>query len=245
MRQARIIRASALGLLLALVLSGCGLLPPSQDAVNTSVAQTQAALPTATLTVPPPTITPEPSPTPVPPTATPIPPVEELWARNFLGTFDSDGVSIEVVRILVGSKASMADVEWEALNDRIEGWSEIEVVGEIVFRVTNNTDRAVRVPVRQATLQIGTQQIALADFFGTGFGDDFSGEIPPGEVRVGGQWFGIRNLAPAEVLQISYRSPAVVDSQTSEIVGPAGTIAMDVAFHVWEDFPPEIEAYLE
>jgi hypothetical protein len=245
MSQASTTRAVMAGLLLATLLTGCSLLPSNQNAASTSVAQTQAALPTSTWTVAPPTDTPEPSPTPIPPTPTPVPPIEELWARNFLGSFDSDGVNIEVVRILVGSKASMADVEWSALDDRIEGWSEIEVVGEIVFRVTNNTEQAIRVPLREGTLQIGTQQIDLADFFGTGFGDDFSGEILPGEARVGGQWFGIRRLAPEEVVRISYRSPAVVDSRTSRIVGPAGTITMDLTFHVWEDFPSEIEAYLQ
>jgi hypothetical protein len=173
------------------------------------------------------------------------PSVDQLWARNYVGSFDSGGVIVEIVRVLVGYKSSMPSFDWDAGNDFITGWAETEVVGELIFRLTNATERTVSIYPDQGTVQIGSEQIELFDYFSAAFGEDVSGELFAGVVKVGGIWFGIRRSLPADVTQVVFRCNGPVDASSWARVGPDIEIVMDVTTHVWEDVPEEINSYLE
>lgn len=205
----------------------------------TVVAETQAVHATNT-PLPSPTISP-PTETPVPPTETLLPSPDQIWARNYIGWADSGGVTIEIARVLVGYKSSIPN-DWDELNEYMDGWSEIDVVGELVFKVTNNTDSTVTIFPDQGSVQIGGEQIELADFmFFTTFGDNVGGDIFPGVTKIGGMWFGIRRSIPSEITQIVYRGSGPFNTDTFDDLGPDYEIVLDVSEHVWEEMPDELK----
>lgn len=238
-----------LALISALLLAACA---PSADAVATAIAQTQAAatatqeaMPTDTPPPSPtarPTNTPLPSPTPRPPTPTPTPTqapsVDELWAINYLGGQDSGGVVIEVVRLLVGYKQH-TNIDWAEVERFNEDFRGTDVVGEIIVKVTNNSDRTAKVyPLIDGTIQLGTEFIEL---FGVSYyGPDPDGDIPPGAVKYGVIWFPIRFNTPDTITQAIYRVGHPVDENYNRM-GPDYEIVMDVSEHRWEDLPDEIK----
>lgn len=227
----------------------CGQATPDPDVINTAIAQTQLASTdqeSGETQMPPPTNTPQPSPTPLPPTSTPEPTVqasvEELWSKNYVGVAESGGLIIEIARVLVGYKWAIPGLSWEDLNDSIQGWAETEVVGELIFKVTNNTDRTVSVYPDQGTVQVGSEQIDLTNFmFYTTFGDNVGGDIYPGVTKIGGIWFGIRRSSPEEITQIIYRASPPFDSDSFANIGPGIEIVIDVPIHVWEEIPEELK----
>lgn len=239
-----------------LILAGCGQATPDTNAINTAIAQTQAAeAPRATDTeepveveepAQPPTNTPMPSITPLPPTDTPIPTeapsIDDLWSKNYVGSFDSGGVIIEIARVLVGYKAALPDWDWDEFNDYFDGWAETEVVGELLFKVTNNTEKSVNMYLDQGSVQIGNEQIDIVDFmFATNFGDYVGGMIYPGVTKIGGMWFGIKLSTPAEITEIIYRCSAPYDFASGNDLGPDYVITIDVSTHVWEEIPDELK----
>ena len=234
--------------LAALVLTACGQAGPDANAVNTAIVETQAAQqPSSTpQNVAPSTNTPRPSPTPLPPTGTPVPTehfsTDDLWAKNYVGSMESGGVVVEIARVLVGYKSAMPDWGFEDFNDYIQGWANVDVVGELVFKITNNTNVTMSIFPDQGTVQIGSEQIDLSDYmFGTTFGDAIGGEIYPGVTKIGGMWFGIRRSTPSEVTQLIYRCSAPRKSDDfRDQVGPAIVLTIDVPVHAWEDMPAEL-----
>jgi len=205
----------------------------------TVVAETQAAHATNT-PLPSPTSHP-PTETPVPPTEIPLPSPDQKWARNYVGWGESGGVTIEIARVLVGYKSSIPN-DWDALNEYIDGWSEIDVVGELVFKITNNTDSTVTLYPDQGSVQIGGEQIELTEYmFTSTFGDDVGGDIFPGVTKIGGIWFGIKRSVPSEITQIIFRASAPHNSDTYDDLGPDYEIILDVSEHVWEEMPDELK----
>ena len=94
-------------------------------------------------------------------------------------------MKIEIVRVLIGTKDAVEEITG---ND----FSELDdVVGELFFKITNDTDVTADVYPDQGTVQIGSEQIELSDYlyFAT-VGEDVGGEIYPGVTKVGGIWFG-------------------------------------------------------
>ncbi len=250
------------GLIVAGILIGaCGTAvqqeSPSEDSIATAIAQTQEAQAsisepetedgeavTSVELLPPATNTPLPPPSPVPATETPVPTAEftpdERWARNYLGGQDSGGVVIEVVRVVVANKSAIPDQPFDELNDYVEGWAEINVVGEILFKVTNNSDRTANVYPDQGTLQIGAEQIELFDYaLFMSVGEDTSGEIFPGVTKIGGLWFGIKRSTPGDVQQMIFRASNPSD-ENFDSMGPDYEIVLDVSEHAWEEIPDEL-----
>ena len=219
----------------------------SEDDVGTIVAETLAAEDSAAQE-PIATNTPLPSPTPLPPTEAPTQAsqiaefsTDEKWARNYLGGADSGGVIIEVVRIVIGYKSAITDQPFDELNDYVEGWADIDVVGEILFKVTNNSDKTASVYPDQGTLQIGSEQIELFEnALFMSVGEDTSGDIFPGVTKIGGLWFGIKRSTPPEVTQMIFRSGGPNDADFNDM-GPDYEIVLDVSEHVWEDIPDELK----
>lgn len=235
----------------ALIISGCGQAGTSESAVQTAIAQTQLAenstdAEDGPTSAPQATNTPIPSPTPIPPTETPQPTQaadpSQRWAKNYVGAMESGGVTIEIVRVVVGYKSAIPDQPWSELNDLVQGWEDIEVVGELIFRVSNNTDETVSVYPDQGSVQIGNEQIELSDYmmFGS-FGDDVGGDIHPGVTKIGGLWFGIRRSTPEEVDSMIYRASAPYSSESFSDLGPAYEIEMEFPSHPDEEIPEELQ----
>ncbi len=192
---------------------------------------------------------PLPSSTPKPPTNTPepiLPPsVEDVWAINYAGWGDSGGVKIEIARVLIGYKDAVEEItgkDFSELDDYMDGWSEIDVVGELIFKVTNDTDVTADVYPDQGTVQIGSEQIELSEYlyFAT-VGEDVGGEIYPGVTKVGGMWFGIKRTTPGEVTEIIYRASAAWGTDTYDDLGPDYEIVIPVENPGWQDLPDELK----
>ena len=168
--------------------------------------------------------------------------INDLWSKNYVGHFDSGGVVIEIARVLVGYKTALPDWQWHELDDYIEGWADIEVVGELIQKVTNNTDKTVSVYPDQGSVQIGGEQIELSGDYMlyTTFGEDVGGEIFPGVTKIDGIWFGIRRSRPPEITEIVFRCDAPYDTDSFENLGPDYVIVMDVSTHVWEEIPDDL-----
>jgi hypothetical protein len=167
---------------------------------------------------------------------------DDKWARNYVGSFDSGGVIVEIARVLVGYKRTMPDQDWDMFNEWIEGWADTEVVGELIFKVTNNSDVTASIHPDQGTVQIGGEQIELDEYmFYTEFGDEVGGDIFPGVTKIGGIWFGIKRSVPGEITQIIFRCMGPWDADTWDDLGPDIEIVMDVSTHVWEEVPDELK----
>lgn len=234
-----------------LLLTGC---TPGEGAVQTAIAQTQQAGPTATrlkptLTIIPtktrlPTFTPGPTKTPRPtgtkkpppsatPTSAPIGPDDGL-ARNYLGEFDSGGVKIEVLRVLVAKKSVLRDLDFSS-----EAFSGKDVVGEVIFRVTNSTDKVINLYVDQGILAVNSEQVDLTDYMIEGaFGDDLGGEFLPGAIVTGGIWFGLTKTEVADVTRMIIKVHRPTDSNFNRL-GPDFFIDLDLSEHVWEALPED------
>nr|MBN1228850.1 hypothetical protein [Anaerolineae bacterium] len=236
---------------LSILAAGCGPATPEPGAIETAIFLTQQAEEGAdavdVISEEQATNTPYPSATPQPPTETPSPspePVasaEDHWAKNYVGTYDNGDIVLEIARIVVGYKDAIGDQDWDVLNDYIEGWADVEVVGELVFKVTNNSEKTVSLYPDQGTVQIGSEQIPLDEFmFYTTFGDDVGGEIFPGVTKIGGMWFAIERSAPDEITQIIYRASAPFDEETFNNIGPDIEIVIDISEYVFEELPEEL-----
>lgn len=226
---------------------------PSESSIQTAIAMTQAVeeeLGQNTEVAPASTNTPRPSPTPlsstVAPTDTPAA-VQEVsaadkWANNYVGSAESGGVIVEIARVVVGRKSAIPEQSWDELNEFIQGWAETDVVGELIFKVTNNTDRTVSIYPDQGSVQIGGEQIDLGEFmFFTTFGDSVGGDIYPGVTKIGGMWFGVKRSTPDEVSRIVYRCDAPYDAESLDDLGPDIEIVMDLSDHVFEAVPEELK----
>lgn len=172
-----------------------------------------------------PTSAPQPSQTPAP---------DKLWSINYAGWEESGNVTIEIARLVVGYKENIP-FDWG------QSWEEVDVVGEIIFKVTNNNGVTVDVYPDQGTVQIGSEQIELVDYLLNTFGENVGGEIYPGVTKVGGIWFGIKRSTPGEINEIIYRADDPNNSETWESLGPDYQIVIDTSQKRWEEMPEELE----
>lgn len=107
-----------------------------------------------------------------------------------------------------------------------------DVVGELVFKITNNSDtNVVLCPINDGTVQIGPEMIELCEFAWATFGHDLDGDLFPGVTKIGGVYFAIKGSAPAEFTEIVYRTDAPHDDDSYRAVGPDFAIVLDVSEH--------------
>jgi hypothetical protein len=250
------IKISSILVVIVLILSACAQpVTPSADMISTAIAKTMAAQPptntvqpaaTSTkqpINTPAPTNTPEPSNTPAPantetPTSTTTQePIGEQIAKNNVAVLDSGGVKIEVARIVVGKK--------EAVKQKftmIDLFSDKTTVAEFVFKITNTTDKAVKLYVDQGAVAINTEQIDLFDYSmgGAKFGDDLGGEYLPGVTAIGGLWVGIKRTEYDKVTKIQIKIGAPYDANYSKL-GPDYIFNIDVKDWTFEPLPDDLK----
>lgn len=159
---------------------------------------------------------------------------DQLWAINYAGWEESGNVTIEIARLVVGYKEHIP-YDWG------QKWDDIDVVGEIIFKVTNKNDVTVNVFPDQGTVQIGSEQIELVNYIFNTFGESVGGEIYPGVTKIGGIWFGITRSDPGEISEIIYRTDGPNNSETGESLGPDYKIAIDASQKRWEEMPEELD----
>jgi len=222
---------------------------PDAGAVQTAVAQTMAAQqPTATPI--PPTATTKPTQA-IPPTATPVPPtatpVVDLagkeYSWNHLASQESGKVKIDIARIVIGDKAWIESVTGNDFTNggAVDIYNDKPVVAEIIFKVTNNSDKPINVYTDQGKLVVGSEQIDLLDYAMYGeFGDDFSGEIFPGVTAIGGMWIGIKRSALEDIkkMQIFIDGPSDNNLNT---LGPDYKFDIDLSERKNEPLPDDLK----
>jgi hypothetical protein len=216
--------------------------PPTADmnAIFTEAAATAWGVVTETARANIPTVAPTEilQPTQAAPIST-----EREWAKNYLGGQESGGVIIEVARVYVGYKSDILQnmPDMAKYDKYVSGWADLEVLGELVFKITNNSGVNVNLYLNQGSVQMRDEQISLLDYAITGFGDDLGGEIYPGVTKIGGLWFGIKRSIPTEITQIIFRANGPSSTTALERLGPDYEIVMDVSQHVWEEYPDELK----
>lgn len=223
-------------ILLALVLAACQPAAPSADAINTAIAQTQIAQPTSI----PPTETQAPSPTTAPtstiaPTPTESTPAGNHYAWNYVASQENGGLLIEIARIVVADKATMGN-KFDSISD----YDDKPVVVELVFRITNNTDKVISIYPDQGTVIVGSEQISLTEYlFHSSFGD-IGGDIYPGVTKIGGIWFGVKRTPIDEILKITiaFSGPTDADFNT---LGSDLTFEIDLSNRQDQPLPDELK----
>ena len=175
------------------------------------------------------------------PLITSEPPVGEKIALNFLGEQESGGVTIEIGRVLVGDKALLEYDLGKTFSADI--FADKDVVGEVIFVITNNSDQTVNLYPLQGSAQIGSEQIDLLDyaFADVQFGENIDGELFPGVQKIGGLWFGIKRSSLDEINQITFRITAPTSSDTYQRLGEDYEIAVDLSNRTFEPLPEELK----
>lgn len=240
--------------IVGILLASCAPAAPSADMVQTAIAETQAALPTATHTstavpatathtnTPVPTNTPRPTNTPAPtstPTVTPLAAVDptRAIAKNYVVSYESNGVVVEIVRVLIAEKSAVPQ-DFSSMDEKFD---DKDTVLEIIYRITNNTEGNIRVYADQALLAVDGEQIDMSDYmYLASFGDDVGGEFLPGVTAIGGMWVGVERSAWNEVTKIIVNINAPYDDDYDDL-GPDIVFTIDVVDWTFEPLPEELE----
>lgn len=182
-----------------------------------------------------PTIPPPPTATPLPPTSLPTAATGQFYAWNFIASQNSGGVNVEIARFVLAEKtAAPQDFGLiEAFNDR-------PVVAEIIFRISNSTDKKISIYPDQGTVVAGSEQIELLDFFLASFGDTFSGDIFPGVTVIGGMWFGFKRTPIEEITTVTINFLGPFD-ENFNTVGPDINIVLDLSTRQNQPLPDELK----
>ena len=114
-------------------------------------------------------------------------------------------------------------------------------MGEIIFKVTNNSQQVLKVNPDQGKVVIGPEQIPLTDWMGLAtFGESVGSEISPGMSKIGGLWFGM-NRTPLKDIQnmtISFLGPT---SESNDRTGPDFNFSLDLSNKENQAVPEELK----
>lgn len=254
--------------LLTAALLGFGLVACSQPTpeviqevvVVTATSEPATVAPEPTLAPEtPPTNTPVPSPTPPPPTNTsePTPPPDPstMFARNYLGSVESAGVTMEVVRVLVGDVAGLDDLMsdmggWDAMVESVYSstatgaWENAEGAFEVIVRFTNNGTEPVDMyfDCRDSNAQIGSYQVNIDDVSIpiSGYADMCFETLWPQASVFSGFWAPLSNLTPDDVTSMILRIEPPTPQGGYEELGPWFILDIDLSDHRWEEIPEEV-----
>lgn len=172
------------------------------------------------------------TPKPVP-TSTPTPEAVEnesnTFAINELGVWESGGISINVRRVVCSDKETQ-NARTDGAFDQISAFDDAPVVCEIIYEVRNTTDKTLNVYPDQGKIQIGDEVVDLMKFMLGSFGDDISGEIPPGARLIGGQWFGVKRHTVDQITEMIWRFMGPSDENFAS-KGDDFEIVLDLSEH--------------
>lgn len=202
-----------------------------------------------------PTNTPFPTPTPPPPTATSMPTEEssvdgDIYALNYQGSYEVEGVSVEVIRILFGSAEAVSDYkevpieEWSEYAYDTFAWTNMDVIGEVVIRYTNNRDEPVELAFGSCgenLLLVGGQQIGFNDVGLDAVQNLCHDPLYPQSSVIQGVWFPIKNISAGDITEATLilECPNPVDGY--ECIGSDWNITIDLIDHRYDELPEELK----
>lgn len=257
-QKGKIMKKTIYLVLIFALLAGCNAQPaiPTPTAVDVGAIQTaavktaMASMPTATAVPPsetptqPPTNTPvpptkePPASTPIPPTSTPDPLLGQDFSWNNVSEQESGGIKIQIARIVLADKAAVTNVDFS----KVSKFDNMPVVLEVVFKVTNTSDKEINVYPDQGMVIAGTEQVKLLDYalVGSKFGDDISGKIYPGVTVVGGLWIGLKRNKVDDIQKISIAINGPSNDSFSSI-GPDFHFDIDLSKRAHDPIPEELK----
>jgi len=221
-------------LITAFVLACRGIAPaqPTVDvgAIQTAAVQTSQA---SLHTQPPAADTSQPTETTTPST------FGNYFAWNYIAREESGGLQVEIARFVLADKTAVdQDLTAGGLTTIFD---DRPVVGEIIFIITNPTQRIISVYPDQGKVIGGGEQIELLEFASaTEFGDNFSGEIHPGVTVIGGIWFGFKRTPIDRITSVTivFNAP---HNQNFNSLGPEFKIFLDLTDRQNEPMPDELK----
>lgn len=210
--------------------------------------------PTETLEVRP-TNTPFPTPTPPPPTATSAPTEastisDDIYALNYLGSYEVEGVSVEVIRVLFGSAEAVSDYKDVSLDQWSEyaydtfAWTNMTVIGEVVIRYTNNRDEPVELAFGSCgenLLLVSGQQISFNDVGMDAVQNLCHDPLYPQSSVIQGVWFPMKNISADDINEATLilECPNPVDGYGC--IGSDWNIKIDLSDHRYDELPDELK----
>ena len=201
-------------LIILLILVGCISSSPSENDIQTAIANTQQAnqssgesiLPTdAQESLAQPSDTPKSTNSPVsPPTEIPNVDTSQIIAKNFLASQNNGGVIVDIVRLVLGNRDAME--EYSGINfAQYPNFDNSNVIVETTFRVTNTTENKIMVDVIvDGTQVVNGEQVNFMDFFLSTFGFFNMGiEIQPKSTVIGGIWTSLESTPFDEINKVT------------------------------------------
>ena len=228
---------------------GCTPSGPSESDIQTAIAQTQQAnqsssiveLPTDTqesIINPPETSKPTNTSKPVP-NITPTVDTSQIIAKNFVASQESGGVIVEIARILIGNRNVLEP--WAEMDfSEFPNFIDRNVLVEVIFRITNTTDKIVLVYVTtDGSLVVNGEQVNFIDYSYTAFDHFQMGlEIYSGATVTGGIWTGLESTPFDQINKIFIGFGGPLDFPKLTRLG--GDYNFDIEVRDW-DFDPLVD----
>jgi len=202
----------------------------------------------------PPTNTPVPSPTAPPATPTSAPTevfdTSELFARNYLGASEIEGVTVEVVRVLFGSAEAVSNLNGVSVDEWAEAsldefaWTNMDVIGEVIIRYTNNRDAPVELAFGGCGanfLLVGGQQISFNNVSLPTTQNLCHEPLFPQSSVLQGVWFPIKNISLDDITEATLIMDCAEPVDDFGCIGSDWNIKLDLSEHRWEDLPDELK----
>jgi len=164
-------------------------------------------------------------------------PVGSHFAWNYITSQESGGIKVEIARLLIADKTAIPDVDFSF----VTSFDDKPIVGEIVFKITNNSQQTLSIYPDQGTVIVGGEQIELIEYLMLAtFGDSVGGEIFPGVTKIGGIWFGIKRTSVTEIQQITIAFSAPHDANFTSL-GQDFNFTIDLSNRQDQPVPDELK----
>ena len=158
---------------------------------------------------------------------------------NYLGSMEQNGVTVELARVLFAHRDALKpDISFDD-DDTFDGH---EYIGEIIWRITNNTDKNIRWWSDDINVRVNDRQLQLDDYWYTSFGETPGEEIFPLSTIVGGVWFGIGSIAPNDIYSVSLLMGQGFEADTYNEITGNYVISADLSGeHAWFELPDDLK----
>lgn len=160
-----------------------------------------------------------------------------IFALNMLGMSNSDGVEVEIVRVLIGYK-DVVESRTDHDFSEYEYYDDATLLGEIIFKVVNNSGQDVTLAFRDGQVVINSEEIDLSDFEMPEIGSSLNEMISDGSEVYGGIWFGISDTDFEDITTLRFVADAPMDGGASP-VGTGFDMTADLTEHDFEEIPDE------
>ena len=158
---------------------------------------------------------------------------------NYLGAMEQNGIIVELARVIFMHRdAFKPDITF----DDIPNLDDHEYVGEIIWRITNNTQASITWSHNDINVRVNERQIKLYDYLFGSFGVPPSDEIFSGSTIIGGVWFGIGNTKPDEIVSVSLLMGKPYNTDNHRDVADNFIVTADLSEgHTWYSMPDELK----